>query len=1145
MRKHKLSSNFIFTLHVVFFLSFSNVIRSQCTSNSSICTSGTAGPFNFGNGGPPVSNCLAWLTNSQFAYILLYITSPGALNLYIDGNGATGFLDVAIFNIPQGVAPCTAIQNLNNQIGCNFADFSNGCNQFGTSFNCTSSVPAPNVTAGQVVMIVVEDYGNGPSSNFTLQLGSPGAQTGPPNTTVTPLSGPLCNLSPPVQLQSANMGGTWTGTGVSSSGLFNPTTAGVGIHNITYTLGQAPCQSVSTISIEVTSLASPTVTTIQPTCSSNGIATIANFSTSQTYTFSPVGPTVGTGGVITGMSPGTNYTVTTNNGSCTSAPSSSFNIAAQLTIPTTPTVTTSQGTCSSSGGATVSNYSASLTYTFDPIGPTLGSNGVISGMANSISYTITAANTTCSSLASSSFSASPQLITPDIPSTNTIAATCATAGSTNIDNFNGSLTYTFSPTGPTVDATGFINGMTAGLNYTVTAGNSSCTSLASSAFSISVQLVNPNTPTINILSPNCYANGSATISNYDNSLTYSFSPTGPNIDNNGAILGLVVGSSYTITAQLGTCLSNASSAFSIDPQLTTPDIPTTITYASTCSADGYSEVNNYDGNLVYTFSPTGPSVVTTGTILGLTVGTNYTITAGNGSCISAQSIPFTIAGQLVTPPVPAIIVTAANCSGNGNATISNFSSSSTYTFSPLGPSVGSSGLVSGLIVGSSYIVTSSNSNCISNSSAPFSISSQLPTPNIPTSLINSATCFSPGSAEISNYVSGLIYTFSPAGPSVATSGSIMNLTTGTNYTVTAGNGSCASLQSLAFNIDDQLVTPPAPTVYLTAATCSGDGTATITNYNSSLLYNFTPSGPSVGSGGGISGMVTTVNYTVTAENGSCISIPSNNFNINAQIIVLPVPFQVDQTFGCSLLTVSFSANNDPTLQYKWISNGIAIGNGSDFNSVFTEADCYDITLQVTDNNGCMASLTTDDMICVYNNPNASFTAYPNILENSSETVKFTNYSIGATTYNWDFGDTSVSNETNPSHLYNNISSNIQVTLTAESPEGCIGTNSLILYYKQPILIYIPNSFTPDQDEFNQTWGPVFTQGFDPYNFDLYVFNRWGEIIWESHDSKARWDGTNGLKGRECEDGIYTWKISYKPIQTDEKINLTGSVQLIR
>ena len=76
-------------------------------------------------------------------------------------------------------------------------------------------------------MIVVEDWTNGPSSNFTLQLGPPpGAQTGPPDGTVTP-AGPFCISAPPVQMNAVDMGGNWSGPGTSSGGTFNPATAGV------------------------------------------------------------------------------------------------------------------------------------------------------------------------------------------------------------------------------------------------------------------------------------------------------------------------------------------------------------------------------------------------------------------------------------------------------------------------------------------------------------------------------------------------------------------------------------------------------------------------------------------------------------------------------------------------------------------------------------------------------------------------------------------------------------------------------------------------------------------------------------------------------------------------------------------------------
>lgn len=295
--------------------------NSQCNTNNTICQPGVAGPFNFGTGGTTVSSCLDFLTTSQFTYIVLYITQSGPLNLLINGNATTGFLDVAIFNIPTGQTPCNAILNVNNEIGCNYASASSGCSQFGNAFSCGSSIAAPFVTAGQVLMIVVEDWGNGASSNFTLQLGPPpGAQTGPPSTTITPV-GPFCTTSPPIQLQSVNMGGTWSGPGTSSSGMFNPATAGPGTHTITYSLGTNPCNSTSTINITVTSPPTVNIITTDVTCngSCDGIADAGIVGA--TYLWSPGGQTTQT---ITGLCPG-NYSVTVTQNGCSSTSNTTIN----------------------------------------------------------------------------------------------------------------------------------------------------------------------------------------------------------------------------------------------------------------------------------------------------------------------------------------------------------------------------------------------------------------------------------------------------------------------------------------------------------------------------------------------------------------------------------------------------------------------------------------------------------------------------------------------------------------------------------------------------------------------------------------------------------------------------------------------------
>lgn len=285
----------------------------------------------------------------------------------------------------------------------------------------------------------------------------------------------------------------------------------------------------------------------------------------------------------------------------------------------------------------------------------------------------------------------------------------------------------------------------------------------------------------------------------------------------------------------------------------------------------------------------------------------------------------------------------------------------------------------------------------------------------------------------------------------------------------------------------------------------------------------------------------TQNYVFKPNSNEC----ANEFTMPISVYATPVPSissSIDE--GCSPLNVTFTSNAISNAEYTWTANGIPIGYGETFSHSFIDAGCYDINL-IVNINGCTSDVFNDNMICVQSNPNVSFSAYPNTLENSSEIVKFLDNTIGAVSYTWDFGDSTSSTEINPLHVYNNVSNSITVTLTAVSSSGCKGNYSLTLNYREPTLLYIPNAFTPGQDEFNHTWGPEFTQGFDPYNFDLFVFNRWGEMVWESHDAKAKWDGTYGLSGMNCSEGIYTWKIGYKSLESDQKIILTGSIVLIR
>ena len=115
--------------------------------------------------------------------------------------------------------------------------------------------------------------------------------------------------------------------------------------------------------------------------------------------------------------------------------------------------------------------------------------------------------------------------------------------------------------------------------------------------------------------------------------------------------------------------------------------------------------------------------------------------------------------------------------------------------------------------------------------------------------------------------------------------------------------------------------------------------------------------------------------------------------------------------------------------------------------------------------------------------------------------------------------------------------------------GCAAAESTTLinpiepcYEIDDVNLYAPNSFTPDGDENNQDWFIVLS-GIDEFNFSLNLYNRWGEIIWESHDVSAKWDGT--FKNKMVQNGTYTWQVEYTRLSDGKKIFETGHLNVIR
>lgn len=93
-----------------------------------------------------------------------------------------------------------------------------------------------------------------------------------------------------------------------------------------------------------------------------------------------------------------------------------------------------------------------------------------------------------------------------------------------------------------------------------------------------------------------------------------------------------------------------------------------------------------------------------------------------------------------------------------------------------------------------------------------------------------------------------------------------------------------------------------------------------------------------------------------------------------------------------------------------------------------------------------------------------------------------------------------------------------------------------------VQLFAPNAFTPDGDLFNDTW-KIYIDGIDSYDFHCTVFNRAGQIVWESYDPSGEWDGTYG--GIAAIDGVYAYHILTKDAVSDKKLKFSGFITVLR
>ncbi len=289
--------------------------------------------------------------------------------------------------------------------------------------------------------------------------------------------------------------------------------------------------------------------------------------------------------------------------------------------------------------------------------------------------------------------------------------------------------------------------------------------------------------------------------------------------------------------------------------------------------------------------------------------------------------------------------------------------------------------------------------------------------------------------------------------------------------------------------------------------------------------------------------------TVTSDQG-CIGI----FSIPVNVFEKPnANFTSDLTQICTPDCIQFTdLSTSPTTGisgWKWeVENGDITFEQNP--SICLPAVGFDQNLDVkliaTNDFGCKDTFYVTNYISATATPVANFSYAPHDIDVFDTEVNFTNNSVNGVNFTWNFGDhTGLSSDVNPSHFYPEIPGTYIIRLEATSDDGlCTSFAEDQLIINDIVLYFMPNAFTPDGDSYNEIFAPVFRSGYDPYDFHFVIYNRWGEIVFESFNAGFGWDGTYGDQGI-VQDGTYVWRLEFRESMTDKRHEAFGSITIIK
>ena len=958
--------------------------------------------------------------------------------------------------------------------------------------------------------------------------------TTPLTTSATPATCSQCNGTASV---TVNPAGTYTYSWAPSGG--NAATA-TGLCPGTYTVTVINCTDTATAVVTVPTLGgSITVAntgTTNATCNGgcDGSATVSASGGTAPYTFAWVptatNTTSGNTNTATGMCAGTYVVTATDVAGCTGTQTITITQPPPITVVTSAT----QATCGNpNGSATVtpSGGVGGFQYLWNtvPAQTTATATNLLAGTyncvvtdANGCRYNIIGVNVTV-----------PGATSPAAALSTSANVTCngACDGNVTITLSGGTPPYTtvWSPSGgnaPT--ATGLCPGV-----YTCNVSDSNnCTT------SYSITITEPSalstTASHTDVSCNAACNGTATVnpSGGTPGYTYAWSPSG----GNAATANNLCAGNYTcLITDLNGCTLSQTFLITEPTPLTVSSAGFNVTCYGVC--DGQVVAIPSGGTPNYTFAwstgcanPSCPNIC---------AGTYSVIVTDMNGCTVTSTATVTQPSDITITPTSV----AAHCSlpdGSASATFSGGTGTLTPVwYNPATP--GSS--ISGVVAGNYFIVVTDANGCDDTANVVIANS---PGVAAAAGTITPVSCFggNDGSAVVNANGGTTPYTYA-WNCSPSTTNTASNLTAGPCSVVVTDSAGCTSTVNVTINEPTQLdvtATAVPSTVCVgqpIVITATGSGGTPAYNYYWTTLnllggtQTITPS---------ISGPVTVI---ITDANG-CVDSTALNYTVNPN----PVAALIGDTLsGCIPLCVNFSdlstVSAGAIVAWNW-----DFGDGSNLSSQQYPQHCYYVSgqytviLTVTTATGCTNTITMTNYIDVFPTPVASFTANPQPTTELNPTIYFTNTSTGATSWLWDFADSTGGSSTlqDPSFTYG-MPGCFDVVLTATSSNGCFNTTVQPICIEPDVSIYMPNAFTPDGDGVNDLFIPQGL-GLDPSQFEMWIFDRWGNLIFHGTDLYQGWDGTVQGHPSLSQQDVFVWKIRVGDLKGGRHTYI-GSVTLIR